>query len=151
MTLHTWRQLFINCLGLARQAVSRGRRAYTYSLSNDQSGSYSEINQYDQWMLCAQMTWFYVVSTSSQRGGVILVLWDAQPTVCVKPWYYMNTLDTHTSRFRLYVPVRILVQVVIYRRLWIGRDGHLDQYETYDISQLAREYGSGRDFISQTS
>ena len=29
---------------------------------------------------------------------------------------------------------RILVQVTIYRRLLIGRDGHLDQSETYDIS-----------------
>ena len=30
--------------------------------------------------------------------------------------------------------VRILVQVTIYRRLLIGRDGHLDQSEAYDIS-----------------
>ena len=29
---------------------------------------------------------------------------------------------------------RILVQVTIYRRLLIGRDGHLDQSEVYDIS-----------------
>ena len=29
---------------------------------------------------------------------------------------------------------RILVQVTIYRRLRIGRDGHLDQSEAYDIS-----------------
>ena len=35
---------------------------------------------------------------------------------------------------------RILVQVTIYRRLLIGRDGHLDQSEAYDISQLVREY-----------
>ena len=28
---------------------------------------------------------------------------------------------------------RILVQVTIYRRLRIGRDGHLDQSEAYDI------------------
>ena len=28
---------------------------------------------------------------------------------------------------------RILVQVTIYRRLLIGRDGHLDQSEAYDI------------------
>ena len=28
----------------------------------------------------------------------------------------------------------ILVQVTIYRRLLIGRDGHLDQSEAYDIS-----------------
>ena len=30
--------------------------------------------------------------------------------------------------------VCILVQVTIYRRLLIGRDGHLDQSEAYDIS-----------------
>ena len=29
---------------------------------------------------------------------------------------------------------RILVQVTIYRRLLIGRDGHLDQSEAYDMS-----------------
>ena len=37
---------------------------------------------------------------------------------------------------------RILVQVTINRRLLIGRDGHLDQSEAYDLSQLVREYGS---------
>ena len=36
---------------------------------------------------------------------------------------------------------RIHVQVTIYRRLLIGRDGHLDQSEAYDISYLIREYG----------
>ena len=30
----------------------------------------------------------------------------------------------------------MLVQVTIYRRLPIGRDGHLDQSEAYDISNL---------------
>ena len=29
---------------------------------------------------------------------------------------------------------RILVQVTIYRRLLIGRDGHLDRSEAYDLS-----------------
>ena len=36
---------------------------------------------------------------------------------------------------------RILVQVTIHRRLGIGRDGHLDQSQAYDVSQLVREYG----------
>ena len=41
---------------------------------------------------------------------------------------------------QLYCPVSlkvlvcILVQVKIYRRLRISRDGHLDQFEAYDIS-----------------
>ena len=30
--------------------------------------------------------------------------------------------------------LRVLVQVTIYRRLWIGRDGHLDQSKAYYIS-----------------
>ena len=53
----------------------------------------------------------------------------------------------------LHIWARILVQVTIYRRLLIGRDGHLDQSEAYAISQLVREYGPcripryGRDFI----
>ena len=35
---------------------------------------------------------------------------------------------------KLHIRARILVQVTIYRRLLIGRDGHLDQSEAYDIS-----------------
>ena len=35
----------------------------------------------------------------------------------------------------------ILVQITIYRRFWIGRDGHLEQSETYDIWQHVRECG----------
>ena len=33
---------------------------------------------------------------------------------------------------------RILVQVTINRRLLIGRDGHLDQSEAYDLSKRVR-------------
>ena len=36
--------------------------------------------------------------------------------------------------FKGMIWARILVQVTIYRRLRIGRDGHLDQSEAYDIS-----------------
>ena len=35
---------------------------------------------------------------------------------------------------------RILVHDTIYRRLLIGRDGHLDQSEAYDISWLVRQH-----------
>ena len=35
---------------------------------------------------------------------------------------------------------RIVVHVAIYRRLQIGRDGHLDQSEAYDISYFVRKY-----------
>ena len=33
------------------------------------------------------------------------------------------------------------VKVTIYRRLRIGRDGHLDQSEAYDISNLCENTG----------
>ena len=42
---------------------------------------------------------------------------------------------------------RILVQVAICRRLLIGRDGHLDQSEAYDISQLVRENRPWQEYI----
>ena len=41
------------------------------------------------------------------------------------------------------VRTRILVQVTIYRRLLIGRDDHLDQSETYDISYENTDPGLG--------
>ena len=40
-----------------------------------------------------------------------------------------------------FVRACILVKVTVYRRLQIGRDGHLDQSEAYDISARVREYG----------
>ena len=43
--------------------------------------------------------------------------------------YIMHTL----SSMNILHWARILVQVTIYRRLLIGRDGHLDQSEGYDI------------------
>ena len=53
----------------------------------------------------------------------------------------MFTFVTHRPNFEhsfsfivlKYWP-RILVQVTIYRRLLIGRDGRLDQSEAYDVS-----------------
>ena len=39
-----------------------------------------------------------------------------------------------SQQMMFYGRARILVQVAIYRRLQIGRDGHLDQSEAYDIS-----------------
>ena len=35
---------------------------------------------------------------------------------------------------------RAPAQVTVYLRLWIDRDGHLDQSEAYDLSLLVREY-----------
>ena len=43
--------------------------------------------------------------------------------------------NTHTHILANHVSwARILVQVTINRRLLIGRDGHLDQSEDYDLS-----------------
>ena len=42
---------------------------------------------------------------------------------------------------------RYFNKVMIYRRLLIGRDGHLDLSEDFDISQLVREY-TARTLIS---
>ena len=50
--------------------------------------------------------------TSSNGKEIIDVVWD----ICVA------------------TRARIVVQVMIYRRLRIGRDGHLDQSEAGDIS-----------------
>ena len=44
-------------------------------------------------------------------------------------WFNASWLLGSTSE----VWARILVQVTIYRRLLIGRDGHLGQLEAYDI------------------
>ena len=43
-------------------------------------------------------------------------------------------IEVVTEQRHLIVRARILVQVTIYRRLLIGRDGHLDQSEAYDVS-----------------
>ena len=47
---------------------------------------------------------------------------------------YDKTNHIHLLVGYYIVRARILVQVTIYRRLLIGRDGHLDQSEAYDIS-----------------
>ena len=47
-------------------------------------------------------------------------------------------MEDNLHKFELMSWVRILVQVTIYRRILIGRDGHLDQSEAYDISYLVR-------------
>ena len=52
---------------------------------------------------------------------------------CLLGYHRGGVLFVITGR-HLITRVRILVQVTIYRRLWIGRDGHLDQSKAYDIS-----------------
>ena len=65
---------------------------------------------------------------------------------CVGPIFIPNIFSTNVAKKQLFsiflglnpnaldYRARILVQVTIYRRLLIGRDGHLDQSEAYDIS-----------------
>ena len=60
------------------------------------------------------------------------------PTALPPPW--VKALKLTGPRFEainclcLRARARILVQVTINRRLLIGRDGHLDQSEAYDLS-----------------
>ena len=63
-------------------------------------------------------------SSFSSLGGVVASPPGEEETVL---WL------SQILRFPL-LRARILVQVTIYRRLLIGRDGHLDQSEAYDIS-----------------
>ena len=73
--------------------------------------------------------------------------------VRIRVLVYLDSIWAHESIVKLYIWDtscciyenmacwgRILVEVTIYRRLLIGRDGHLDQSEAYDISLLVREY-----------
>ena len=55
-------------------------------------------------------------------------LWWALVTVTAVSTAYIGKQEKGKKTW-----ARILVQVTIYRRLLIGRDGHLDQSETYDI------------------
>ena len=52
----------------------------------------------------------------------------------VKPFFCSESMKKLGLSHQVIQRVRILVQVTIYRRLLIGRDGHLDQSEAYDIS-----------------
>ena len=56
-------------------------------------------------------------------------------------FYFFDIRRQNMTSIDVRVCPRILVQATIYRRLLIGRDGHLDQSEAYDILQLVREYG----------
>ena len=53
---------------------------------------------------------------------------------CVPLFVTFTLFADDTQVIFIYIRGRILVQVTIYRRLLIGRDGHLDQSEAYDIS-----------------
>ena len=55
----------------------------------------------------------------------------------VRSWTQLHIIgqrQSWTAWQNLWFWARILVQVTIYCRLLIGRDGHLDQSEAYDIS-----------------
>ena len=65
--------------------------------------------------------------------------WDSDVTCVKQSTMTMASQTRSTNALRPYILNwrslgRILVQVTIYRRLLIGRDGHLDQSEAYDIS-----------------
>ena len=63
------------------------------------------------------------------------------PIIAIKRSFFHSRLDHWIKRDSWKGPclseknwARILVQVTIYRRLLVGRDGHLDQSEAYDMS-----------------
>ena len=67
---------------------------------------------------------------------------DPDPDVIFQnPMTKVRVMRENTTRRTLGLRAHILVQVTIYRRLRIGRDGHLDQSEAYDISNIVREDG----------
>ena len=86
---------------------------------------------------------FYRYTTvHSLKGSICL-------PVKVSRYYLLalrSSVDVPSNRFSevffsTQTRVCILVQTTIYRRLRIGRNGHLDESEAYDIAYLVREYG----------
>ena len=67
-----------------------------------------------------------------------LTLFKCYTNVCVCVYWHASMAQHLSDIWDIWG--RILVQVTICCRLQIGRDGHLDQSEAYDISQLVREY-----------
>ena len=53
---------------------------------------------------------------------------------CVPLFVTFTLFADDTQVIFIYIRGRILVHVTIYRKFLIGRDGHLDQSEAYDIS-----------------
>ena len=74
-------------------------------------------------MLPRRITCNLLISKGPNMFKILLLLCNILVLYCRIASYY-----THRIR------PGILVQVTIYRRLRIGRDGHLDQSEAYDIS-----------------
>ena len=76
--------------------------------------------------------WIVKPIASSRGRGIFLVNHVSNP---------ISLKDRDKKTINKCYMARILVQVMIYHRLVIGRDGHLDQSQAYDISLLVREYG----------
>ena len=63
------------------------------------------------------------------------ILWSSlNPGSCITNKGEVTVVLTHANVNIIPHRARILVQVTINRRLLIGRDGHLDQSEAYDLS-----------------
>ena len=78
----------------------------------------------------------YIDSCSFSVTGDILRCTMSSCSIVFYSAEYAHSLIIHSGNmfFELITRAGILVQVTIYRRLLIGRDGHLDQSEAYDIS-----------------
>ena len=75
-----------------------------------------------------------VDSTSQQHRVPRGKSMPSENVICTLLLLWNSALIPYTSHVFSISRARILVQVTINRRLLIGRDGHLDQSEAYDIS-----------------
>ena len=93
----------------------------------------------------------YITFFSTHNVGTLvpcLCLWARHFSLTCFTWLRCKwvpgipdmAMCTISSMHRNDCRARILVQVTIYRRRLIGRDGYLDQSEAYDISYLVQEY-----------
>ena len=78
------------------------------------------------------MSWVYMVYNNIELSYLIKSLLGIHAR---KQLSLINPLEmNHERHWVKHDWAYIIVQVTIYRRVLIGRDGHLDQSEAYDIS-----------------
>ena len=70
-----------------------------------------------------------IVKERTDIGNVWAHTWAWKNWLIPGQWLWVRKCEPERM-----TKIRILVQVTIYRGLRIGRDGHLDQSEAYDIS-----------------
>ena len=86
---------------------------------------YHTIYNYNRFKLTIKCTLHAIRGTET----LIVIVMDAYKRI-----RHRHTMSHFTCGWPSHARSRILVHATIYRRLLIGRDGHLDQSEAYDIS-----------------